>query len=502
MNKLLLNKETAYLIDKMAVDEGVSLSDLMETAGKRSAEIIINEIVPKIKNFNKKIYVICGPGNNGGDGFVVARYLKEEGISIRILSLNSEKELNNVVMQKLKDLDTELENIGEISFSEADVVVDAIFGVGINRPVNKNYVKVFREINKESKLIVSLDIPSGVDTDTGLLMPEAIKADHTITFVYPKLGHYLLPAKKYVGNIHVVDIGIPINVNSKIENGYMFHLNSPDYWISDFKWPAEDDHKYKRGHVLVQSGPESSTGAARLAAISALRIGAGAVTLSSSREALNVNATHLTSVMIKEINNSEEFFNFLDQKKINSLIIGPGCGVNQFTKELTLNALNYKISLILDADAISSFEEESVDFIKALEYSKADVIITPHEGEFNKIFGNLKGSKIERTKSAAIKSKSTVILKGNDTVIASPDGEVIISDKTSPFLATAGSGDVLSGICGGLTAQGMKSFKAACAAQWIHSSIGLIAGPGLIAEDMISIIKDDVPDILMRIYTK
>ena len=484
MNKLLLNKETAYLIDKMAVDKGASLSDLMETAGKRSAKIIINEIIPKIKNFNKKIYVICGPGNNGGDGFVVAKYLKEEGISIRILSLNSEKELNNVVMQKLKDLDTELENIREISFSEADVVVDAIFGVGINRPVNKNYVKVFREINKESKLIVSLDIPSGVDTDTGLLMPEAIKADHTIAFVYPKLCHYLLPAKKYVGNVHVVDVGIPISVTSKIEKGYKLHLNSPDYWISDFRWPTEDDHKYKRGHVLVQSGPESSTGAARLAAISALRIGAGAVTLSSSREALNVNATHLTSVMIKEINNSKEFFNFIDQKKINSLIIGPGCGVNKFTKELTLNALNYKISLILDADAISSFGEES------------------DEGEFNKIFGNLKGSKVERTKSAAIKSKSTVILKGNDTVIASPDGEVIISDKTSPFLATAGSGDVLSGICGGLTAQGIKSFKAACAAQWIHSSIGLIAGPGLIAEDMISIIKDDIPDILMRIYTK
>ena len=263
-----------------------------------------------------------------------------------------------------------------------------------------------------------------------------------------------------------------------------------------------EDHKYTRGHVLVKSGPISSTGASRLSAISALRVGAGVVTLASDKKSLALNASQLTSVMVKEVNNIDEFYDFALDKKINVLVIGPGLGVKKTTREMVLRAIRSEISLVLDADGISSFKNNPSELIEALRNRKKrnNIILTPHEGEFKRIFSYKGIEKIKKTGKAALCSSATILLKGNDSIVASHLGKILISEKSSPFLATAGSGDVLTGICAGLMAQGMKSFEAAGAASWIHNEIGIIGGPGLIADDMEKILSKTMPKILRGLY--
>jgi len=503
MQNIIFNTNASYKLDKICMKRGATISILMENAGRISAEKIDRAIIPCVKNFNNNILILCGSGNNGGDGLVIAKYLEEKGYLIDICyPLGGLKKLSKVVQKKYNSLNKKPKKFNNIDLNKYSILVDSIFGVGLNRKLNKKASNIIKKINLQSSCVVSIDIASGINGDNGNLMPVSIEAEHTITFAAPKLGHYLLPGKERSGKIHVVSIGETKKDVLKANKGNNIRLNLPDTWIKGFKWPSMQDHKYTRGHVLVKSGPISSTGASRLSAISALRTGAGAVTLASDKESLILNASHLTSTMVKEINNIDEFFKFAFEKKINVLVIGPGLGVNKTTREIVLRAIKEEFSLVLDADGISSFEKDPDELIEVLRKRKKrnNIILTPHEGEFKRIFTYKSIEKIVKVEKAAIDSNTTILLKGNDSIVASHLGKILLSEKSSPFLATAGSGDVLAGICAGLMAQGMKSFEAAAAASWIHNQIGIVGGPGLIADDMEKILSKLMPKILRGLY--
>ena len=503
MLNTIFTSQSSYELDKLCVRRGIKFSDLMENAGKSAYLKIEKKIIPCLKEFNKKILILCGPGNNGGDGLVIAKYLLKSGYKVDIsFPISSKSKINKYSNEKLNDLDISPQKFDDLNLNKYSMIIDSIFGIGLSRNFSNNFIKIVEKINKTKACKVSIDIASGVNSDSGNLMPISIKANHTITFVAPKIGHYLLPGKINSGIIHVVSIGERKSEINKVTKLSKVKLNIPESWIKNFKWPSMSDHKYKRGHILVKSGPLTSTGASRLAAVSALRSGAGAVTLASETNALVVNASHLTSVMLKEINNTEEFFNFVKEKKIKTLIIGPGSGVNQMIKELVVRAIKEEIGFVLDADGLTSFQKNPNELFALLKKRRKrnNIILTPHEGEFNRLFkfGNM--DKIDKANKAAKITNSTILFKGNDTIISSPKNITLLAKESSPFLSTAGSGDVLAGICGSFLAQGMKSHFAAGAASWLHNEIGIEAGPGLIAEDMNKFLSKAISKQLKKAY--
>lgn len=505
MINTLFKSKHSYELDKLCVSRGLNFSKLMENASNSAFLIIDKNIISNIKNFNQKILILCGPGNNGGDGIVIANLLKNKGYEVDVSSpVTGINKMHKLQKKLFGSVIIDLLKFKDLKLNKYSLIIDSIYGVGLNRNFTNKTIEIIKEINRSKACKVSIDIASGINADTGELMPVSIEADHTVTFVAPKIGQYLLPGKINSGKVHVVSIGEKKSEILKVSRCSKIKFNVPDVWIKNFKWPLMNDHKYKRGHVLVRSGPMPSTGASRLAAISALRSGAGAVTLASKTTALKVNASHLTSVMLKEINTEDEFFNFAKQKKINTLIIGPGNGVDKKTKNIAIRAIKEEFGLILDADGLTSFEKNPKQLFDLLKKRKKrdNVILTPHEGEFNRLFNFSNMDKIEKTRKASDMTNSTILYKGNDTVISSSKKTSLIAKESSSFLSTAGSGDILAGICGGLIAQGMKSYDAAAAASWLHNEIGLEAGPGLIAEDMSNFLSKIMSNKLKSIYQK
>jgi len=503
MLNAIFTSKSSYELDRLCVRRGIKFLDLMENAGKSAFTKIEKTIIPSLKEFNKKILILCGPGNNGGDGLVIAKYLLKSGYKVDIsFPISSKSKINKYSNNKLKNLDISPQKFDDLNLIKYSMIIDSIFGIGLSRNFSSNLIKIVEKINKAKACKVSIDIASGINSDSGDLMPISIKANHTITFVAPKVGHYLLPGKINSGNIHVVSIGEKKSEILRATRLSKVELNIPESWIKKFKWPSMFDHKYKRGHILVKSGPLTSTGASRLAAVSALRSGAGVVTLASETSALEVNASHLTSVMLKEINNTEEFFNFVKEKKIKTLIIGPGSGVNQMIKELVIRAIKEEIEFVLDADGLTSFEKNPNELFDLLRKRRKrnNIILTPHEGEFNRLFKFDNMNKIDKANKAADITNSTILFKGNDTIISSPKKITLLARESSPFLSTAGSGDVLAGICGSFLAQGMKSHFAAGAASWLHNEVGIESGPGLIAEDMNKFLSKVISKQLKRLY--
>lgn len=274
--------------------------------------------------------------------------------------------------------------------------------------------------------------------------------------------------------------------------------NTPKLWLKDFPWPSKSKHKYDRGHVVVTGGDENMTGAARLAALSALKTSAGLVTVICQKSALGIYAKTLDAmIMTKAINKISDFSEFLKNKKTHAVVIGPGMGVGAKTRKMVIAALKEKKKMVIDADAITSFAENPQELFSAIKKAKADVVMTPHEGEFTRLFGKIK-NRMEDAKKAAKKSGAVIVLKGADTIIAAPDGRVAINANAPTTLATAGSGDVLSGIIGALLASGMENFKAACAAVWVHSECAKICGLGLTAIDL----PAEIPNMLKKLKTR
>jgi len=497
MIELLSNAEMAEA-DRRTIAGGVAGIDLMERAGRAVADAVSAR-----HPAGSRIAVVAGPGNNGGDGFVAARLLAERGYNVEVLLVDDAARLKGDAALAAKQwagsvapalpgaLQAPVPSDGAI-----DVVIDALFGAGLDRPVEGLARAMIDSMNAQAAPIVAVDLPSGINGTSGAVMGSAVKAAQTVTFFRKKPGHLLLPGRLHCGAVSIADIGIAESVLAEIAPKTF--ENTPALWRAHFPVPREAGHKYDRGHAIVVSGPSWSTGAARLAARGALRAGAGLVTIASPREALAVNAAASLAVMVRPVDGAGELTKFLADRRLNALAIGPGVGVAEATCHLVLAALSGERAVVLDADAITSFSSHPQRLVEALLRRRGQAtVLTPHEGEFHRFFGALDkqtqvGSKLERALRAARLTGTIVLLKGADTVVAAADGRASIAANAPPYLATAGAGDVLTGMAAGLLAQGMPAFEAASAAVWLHGEAAVAAGPGLISEDL--------PDMLPGVY--
>jgi NAD(P)H-hydrate epimerase len=471
----ILTVAEMYAADRFASDHGVASIDLMENAGRAVAD----EIAKRWSS--RRAVVLCGPGNNGGDGYVAARHLRSRGWDVRVAHLGAIESLKGDALTMAKRWEGRKTPLGADAIEGADLIVDAMFGAGLSRPLEGICVGLVEAANRSAALVVAIDVPSGVQGDRGKPLGSlAIDADLTVTFFRKKLAHVLTPARILCGEIVVADIGIlqgalDIIAPMQFENG-------PELWR--IPRPDKSAHKYDRGHCIVVSGPAHATGAARLAARGALRAGAGLVSVASPMDAVSVNAAALTAIMVKPFAGASGLSELLNDKRFNAVVVGPGCGVGRATQDLADACLASGASVVLDADALTSFAGKPQELFLLL---RQPAVLTPHSGEFEKIFPGLlsrSSSRVSAVREAAAVAHCTILLKGPDTVIAAPDGRAIVNTHAPPTLATAGAGDVLAGMIGGLMAQGLDSHKAAAAAAWLHGEAAFRFGRGLISEDL------------------
>jgi ADP-dependent NAD(P)H-hydrate dehydratase / NAD(P)H-hydrate epimerase len=490
MNELLDNAEMAQA-DRLAMAAGAAGIDLMERAGRAVADAVASRYAA-----GGQVTVVAGPGNNGGDGFVAARILAERRYSVRVALLGDVSRLRGDAALAAQRWSGSVAAVDPGALAGADIVIDALFGAGLDRPVEGTARGLIEAMNAHGAPIIAVDLPSGINGTSGALMGAAVTASQTVTFFRKKPGHLLLPGRLHCGAVSVADIGIPESVLQQIRPKTF--ENGPSLWRSGFPVPRPTGHKYDRGHAVAVSGPSWSTGAARLAARGALRAGAGLVTIASPREALTVNAASNLAIMVRPVDGAGELSTLLADRRLNAVAIGPGLGVGEETCELVLAALSGDRAVVLDADAITSFAGDPRRLAQALlRRASRATILTPHEGEFSRYFWALDqktkaGSKLERARLGAALTGAVILLKGADTVVAAGDGRASIAPNAPAYLATAGAGDVLAGIAAGLLAQGMPAFEAASAAVWLHGEAAITAGPGLISEDL--------PEALPAVY--
>lgn len=473
MKNALLSVQQMTSADNAAIAVGIPGMVLMEAAGLGVTEEITRRWQPR------PVVVLCGPGNNGGDGFVVARLLADAGWPVRLASLGEIENLKGDAAANAELWQGAVLPLEPSILSKDALVVDALFGAGLTRPLEGRAKDIVEAINSLDLDCVGVDVPSGVDEDSGEIMGTAPKCSLTVTFFRRKPGHMLLPGRDLMGEVVVVDIGIPEDVLLQI-NPQTFS-NGPDLWIRDYPQASSVDNKYSHGHALIVGGGEM-TGAARLAATAARRIGAGLATIAVPSAAFDAYAAGDPGNIINRIDDEEAFLELLSDRRKNAVLVGPGCGVNGRTRMLVLAALQSGKPTVLDADALSVFANDPDTLFSAIS-GAGPVLLTPHDGEFARLF-NLEDNKVNLTREAAAVSGAAVLLKGADTVIAMPDGRAVINEGAPPTLATAGSGDVLAGFAVGLLAQGMDIFNAASAACWLHGRAATSFGPGLIAEDL------------------
>jgi hydroxyethylthiazole kinase-like uncharacterized protein yjeF len=475
LEKDLLTVAQMAEADRLTVAAGVPAVFLMENAGASVAREILR------RWSRRPVAVLCGPGNNGGDGFVVARHLAAAGWAVRLALLGARDALKGESAYHAHLWSGPVEPLSPAVLQGAGLVVDAIFGAGLTRALGSDVAGVLAAAG--SVPIVAIDVPSGVMGDTGAVLG-AVAATLTVTFFRKKPGHLLLPGRLFCGEVVVTDIGTPPQVLEQIQP--QTFENDPSLWLSKLPQPHDGGNKYTRGHAVIWGG-YPMTGAARMAARAATRIGAGLTTVAVQEVALPIYATALTSVMVHPLANAQDFADLLADDRITALLIGPGAGVSEATRARTLAILATWRPTVLDADALTSFHNDPEELDRAM---------TPHDGEFARLF-NTEGDKLHRTRAAARRSQAVIVLKGTDTVIAAPDGRAIINANAPATLATAGSGDVLSGLILGLLAQGMEPFDAAAAAVWLHGAAATAFGPGLIAEDL----PDLLPGVLRNLFT-
>ena len=467
---------------------------LMENAGRAVADAVAR----RSPHGAPMVCIVAGPGNNGGDGFVCARVLAERDYPVRLMLLGDPDRLKGDAAEAARRWEGPVEAATATALSGAGLIVDALFGAGLDRPVEAPARAMIEAINAAGVPVIAVDLPSGINGNSGAVMGAAVTASETVTFFRRKPGHLLLPGRLHSGTVEVVDIGIPKAVLESIRPSIF--ANAEALWAERFPVPQPGGHKYRRGHALVVSGDQSHTGAARLAARGALRAGAGLVTIASPRNALAINAASNLAVMVRPVDGAEELAACLGDPRLNTVVLGPGGGVGARMREAVLTALSGERAVVLDADALTSFADAPEMLFAAIRSRvAAPTVLTPHEGEFSHLFraspqATEISSKCDHAKTAAAASGAIVLLKGSDTVVASPGGRVSITENAPPWLATAGSGDVLAGFVAGLLAQGMPAFEAASAAAWLHGETGSEAGPGLIAEDL--------PEALRMVYRR
>jgi len=479
MTNDLLNVEQMGRADQLAIGAGISGLELMEQAGKAVADHAAKLAA------GRAVVVLCGPGNNGGDGYVAARHLKERGVNVRIAAFRDPEHLSHDAHTNYKRWEGTIEPLWPIALEENCIVVDALFGAGLTRDIDGPVANVLNAAQALSLPTIAVDLPSGLNGDTGEVLGTALSATETVTFFRKKPGHLLYPGRGLCGDITVVDIGIPVSVLQTIQP--QITENAPELWYGQvFGTQNETDHKYDRGHLII-AGSADMPGAARLAARAARRAGAGLVTLSVPDTARDI---YLAGDPGNIVEARDDFADTLGDPRRNAVVLGPGLGVSDETKAMIMSALlGGARAVVLDADALSVFKDNPNDLFNAIQ---GPVVLTPHEGEFKRLF-NVQGDKLTRARAAASQSGAIVILKGADTVIAAPDGRAAINSNAPRWLGTAGAGDVLAGLIGGLLAAGAPSFEAACAGVWCHGAAGNHIGQGLIAED--------ISDALPRVFS-
>ncbi len=476
---LLSNAEMGRA-DQAAVAGGTAGETLMENAGRAVAEAIQARWDPR------PVLVCCGPGNNGGDGFVVARLLALAGWPVRLALHGDWARLKGDAAHHAGLWRGGVLPLEQAAPEPGQLVVDALFGAGLSKPLGGAARDLVRQVGAMDLDVVAVDVPSGLSGDSGQVLGDTVFAARlTVTFFRKKPGHLLLPGRLLAGELVVADIGIPETVLQGLS--IQAWENGPEGWDAVYPRRGPSDHKYSAGHALVLGG-STMTGAARLAARAAHRVGAGLVTLACPIDAWMVYAHASASVITAPFSGLSGFTALLGDERRNTVLLGPGSGVSDETRRYVLAALRAGKRCLLDADALSVFEGEPAALFALL---GDDCVLTPHEGEFRRLFPALAGDKLTRCRAAARESGAVVLLKGADTVIAAPDGRARINSNAPPSLATAGSGDVLAGLIAGLLAQGMPAFDAASAGAWLHGEAATLFGPGLIAEDL--------PDLLPKV---
>ena len=481
-NHALLTPKQMGEADRLTIESGVAGTVLMENAGRAVADAISRRFSPR------PVAVLCGPGNNGGDGFVAARILAGRGWPVRLFLLGGRAALKGDAAWAASGWTGTVEPLSVGALDGAELVVDALFGAGLARPIEGVAAEVIKALEEQRLPVVAVDVPSGTDGASGTIRGVAPQAALTVTFFRRKPGHVLLPGRLHCGEIVLAQIGIEPPVLGKIMPDTA--ANRPDWWLDGFPWAETQGHKYSRGHALIAGGAQM-TGAARLASRAAARVGAGLVTVAAPETAFPVYAAALAGVIVAPIAGVGDFAGLLADKRRNAALIGPGAGTGPETRDKVFKILDLGKSAVLDADALSVFAAQPSDLFRAI---RSPCVLTPHEGEFARLF-DTSGNKLERARRAAKTSGGVIVLKGADTVIAAPDGRAAINDNAPATLATAGSGDVLAGLVTGLLTQGMPAFEAAAAAVWLHGAAAHAFGAGLVAEDLI----DTLPAVLARL---
>lgn len=475
---MLISPDAVAKIDAACTQSGISGYGLMTAAG-----LAVSASALKRYPGARRFIILAGPGNNGGDAYVAARALRATGAEVVIYQLKTGVPSTDDAKRAFEECDIDALPIEDYRPADGDVVIDGVFGAGLGRDVPPALAAAIDKIEDTRIPVIAIDLPSGIDGRTGKVLGAAFKADITITFMALKTGMLLLPGRDYCGDIEIADIGIPARYVRAHQSNIA--INSPQIWSAFAGGHGATAHKYSRGALVIFSGEASHTGAARLSAVAGLRAGAGVVTIAARPSAMEENAAHLTAVMLRRIDDVAALKEWLSDKRLGTFVLGPGFGIGQKARDFALALSDRK--LVLDADGITSFKDDP-NVLFAAFAGAPRLVLTPHEGEFARIFPDIAEdkdlSKVDKALAAAKQANAALIYKGSDTVIAGPDGRAAINTNAPPTLATAGSGDVLAGICGALLAQGYPAYEAACAAVWHHGEAAKRAGAGLTAEGL------------------
>lgn len=483
----ILTADEMKQADLAAVKSGTPAVDLIRSAAAGLAGAIQRNMPPG------RVLFLCGKGNNGADGFAAAEILRDkEGWEVRVACLEKVKDLKGDAAKIAKAFGGTTESLNSnLSVHSTDLVIDAVFGTGFEGDLPPELVILFDKIRSKKIPVIAADIPSGINATTGAIAEGTLKPAMTVVFCRKKIAHVLQPARSFCGKQHIALVSIDDETIAAL--GTQTFENTPALWLNSFPFPRADMHKYDRGHVVVYGGNDR-TGAACLAAHAAQRSGAGVVSITSSPDAALVYKLYRASIMVDTWQTPDDYKALMRDERKNTLLLGPGAGADERLKDAVIAALEFNKTLVLDADALTVFKDDPKALFDKL---SPQHILTPHEGEFARLFGSLEGSKLARARAAAKTANAIIILKGSDTVIAAPDGTAVINTNAPPILAIAGAGDVLAGLVSGFVAQGMPPFMASLAGVWLQAEAAKTHGIGLTAEDIIH----QIPQTLKRLFS-
>lgn len=496
MTHALMTPDQMGKADALTIARGTPGTVLMERAGQAVENAAMAMVPPKAK-----ILLLCGPGNNGGDGYVAARLLSEGDYSVTVIALGDTNSLSGDAAWAFQKWKGPMHQ--DADFETYDLIIDALFGAGLTRALDGKASALVERANEAPCPILSVDLPSGVDGRTGHAYGPTMRAARTITFHRLKPGHALYPGRGLCGAIEVADIGL--DAAAAHEAGYVAQLTGR--YLADRREPISGNtHKFAKGHALVVGGPPEKAGAGFLAASAALRAGAGLTTLAAPKAVVEGSMGLHPSLMRAQCESATDLARLLTNPKLSACVLGPGLPPNEATRQMVYAALTSQAALVLDAGALSAFAGMGEVLFQQISVRAAPTVLTPHEGEFARLFGMLGASlsKIEKAQAAAAKSGAVLVLKGADSVIAHPGGAadcMFINGNAPPWLATAGSGDVLAGLVAGLMATPDRSgdpqrlSETVALGVWLHGQAGQVAGPALVASDL----EPALRDVLARI---